>query len=228
MKRYIVASISDDYRDLLKYVPPHTPCEVTGEGDLLYNIDPEFFDTFCVELAAYNIEQVSDRRRKVYVDVTYPTKTSTRTFSSSLNRPVNLERLVNNIKYNILSYYEKQRRTAELKSAGKKEVSALTFTKDVLKDRLDITPAFSYPGQLEYMLYELPFADLETKTVDVNAAAEFKQKLMAVIDELEADYGFDIELKAPTSGYIVRTSWKVYVDGDPVIYDKKTGTYTRS
>lgn len=238
MYRYIRASTKLDMYDpaILSMVPHQDdPTTVWTGGQLLYERDPKFFDTYTGYIGM-NGEDKTDRMSwySAYA-LCYYSKSQTIKFTTHKKRcPVSeegLQSIEDELKSLILEYYKSKydakMKKDSLRQEGKRRMSASAYTHLVLKQELGISPTFYYSDTRKtlYMLYDLPFTDRAIHHLYESEAEEFKEKFKEILNRLHEKYGFYYSrIRMPLEGTIVRGCWQFITGGSDVIYDKKTNT----
>ena len=234
MKKYIRANTSLDGfdEDLMVFIDSKIsgPCKVDGEGgEAAYELDPDFFDTFCTRMSGFFTLAEQDRRKVAELKIWFRNYRE-KGFRVRRNYPITEDKLadmVDDLKTQVLEYLNGLKRikqeNAELKSQGLKKMSPAAYMHYIMKKELGISYSFYYSDTRKtlYMLYDLPFTDDAKRVVYMDEYKEFKDKFLAILDRLESDYGLIYETDLPSGGNYVRSAWQVWSsDGPNVIVDR--------
>ena len=196
---------------------------------LMYDSDPSWFDAY---IKAFYIENVEIHDRRSVCTLTLYLKKTGKKVVVKHKCPVDesiLLDMLDNAKLQIDQYFEARQakldNKANLRALGKQLYVPQGAVIKMIRDEFGISPSFSYrdTGKIEYMLYTLPFTDINTGELDRDAGEEFRAEFEAFLDEIESKYGLLIDARLPLSGSRIRAAFTLNVYGGPdLIYDKAT------
>ncbi len=122
MKRVIVSAEQDEYKYLSLMNNDESKLRIELDGDIVYKLDPEFFDTYCYDLFA--IIPKEGKRGRAYIEI-HIRRGSGKKFTAEHTAPITqdvLKRMVSRLKDDVFDYLdsilEEKSRSDDLKSQG--------------------------------------------------------------------------------------------------------------
>lgn len=108
-----------------------------------------------------------------------------------------------------------------------RKYAANAYARKVLNDELGIqADQFASPDHgTAYMIYRLPFSNLDTGEIDIDQCKEFEEKFRNILQTLEEELGFEFRnVRTPSVGVSrIRGKWAFKCYGPDVLVDKSTG-----